>query len=191
MAVGTNRGVGNVARKVKKQYRGVGNVARQIKKEWRGVANVARQVFSSGLIIFDNGVTEYTFKQGSVNSGGLIYAYGDGCPVQTNEKVDLSKFTKCCVTFSEINTPSASAKYINGIAYFAPNGVVSNNQIHAGFHRLNDRDSNGRITCSIDISEIASTLTNVSVGLKFTAWDSNWLNSSDLSSLHIYKIWLE
>ena len=47
MAVGSYRGVSNVARKVKKRYRGVDGVAREVKKRYRGVGNVARQVFNS------------------------------------------------------------------------------------------------------------------------------------------------
>lgn len=72
MAVGIWRGVGNVARKVKKEWRGVGNVARNIKKEWRGVGNVARLCFSNGLVLYDYGNAPYGVNLRSCVGSGTV-----------------------------------------------------------------------------------------------------------------------
>ena len=87
MAVGTYRSVGNVIRKVKKQWRSVGSVSRKIKKEWRSVSNVARLTFRGGLISSYSTSNSKAYMTDAGSSGvifrylgtdfGHFYFYGD------------------------------------------------------------------------------------------------------------------
>lgn len=133
MAVGTYRGVSNVARKVKKQYRGVGNVAREIKKEYRGVGNVARQTFrgvelkyswkwESSSYVRDEG-SYLAFYSGTETSGrgtGVLISGIDGHVITIKIGADTS--SPAVYTYYSWNSESDR---VEGPAY-AYNGSSAN-----------------------------------------------------------------
>lgn len=185
MAKQINAGVGGV-KKVSKAYAGVGGVVKQIKKGVAGVGGVVKEFYTAELVLYDNGTTNYTFKLGTLEDGYVKSTSGGF--VQITSKVNLSDYKKCKIIFKNYGS---STSYPNGIVYLKTDEVSLDIDIHDGFHRTNDADEDGYITCTIDISEIASTLTSVTPKLYFTRWKTDWLTNDVLSYIPVYKWWFE
>lgn len=216
MAVGTYRGVNNVARKVKKQWRGVDNLAREIKKEWRGVSNVARQVFSGDLYLIQNG--KYNFDFITINAWDKytapdsafkvtegdqyieIYNYGYRMgAVITKNAIDLSQYStlniECEVKLKSNDTNSKNYVFI-GASTDNTNALTNNTSTGGStlgeqvIFRQSVYSKSGSMS---DFEEVmyALDISNYSdLGYIF-AYPSSLLRTDDESYLRIKNLWLE
>ena len=188
MAKQINVSVGGVVKKVKEVPLGIGGVVKKAKSGKCGVGGVVKTFYDSALVLYDNGVTDYTWS--NANNNGT-YLSVDGHQTKIGSAIDLSPYTKCYVTFQDCGyvggQDSDNAAWPYGIVYIYVAGITNSDKHHEGW----TRKANAMFTLSIDISDIAGKMTNVQPRLDFSLFKSNWIENSDFNYVNIYKIWFE
>ena len=193
MAVGMWRGVGNVARKIKKRYRCVNNVARTVKKRWRGVNNVARLTYQGELVLYDNGVNSGNLKISTDTSASASFGTdsisfttatsNNNSFLTTDTVVDYDNYTTLYIDFM-VTSVSSSAEYFGfKIRYAETNGSSV---------FFDPVEKNVRMTMEIDLTSIHESGHESLFELGADAWREGTDDDYHYAaSGNIYKIWLE
>lgn len=186
-------GIGGVARKGKQPYVGVGGVARKIKEGFIGIGGIARKFFSKEIVLYDNGVTNYTWGGNVTNSNNVLSPTGK---FYISESINISGCTKLGMTFIDSTTSSTATSTQNAnLRLYNYNFSSTEDLFDTGF----TRSAGNTITKLFDLDTDVSgndgdindhDLTNFRPAFLFMIWNSSWLSSTSWKG-KVQKIWFE
>lgn len=199
MAKQISTGIGGVTKKVKKIPIGVGGVTKEAKKGVCGVGGVVKTCYESNIVLFENGVTDYSWTNATTSGNYFIigkeYRYpsaaNDGYCAYLSEKLDLSPYSKLRV---EIIDSSQAISMSNKYGYLSLYDKGYDSYSFGTAHISWVRTPGGTFNLTMDLTNLEGNydIRNFQICLGFSYYNAEWYYGGQFSDMpKITKMWFE
>ena len=192
MAKQINVSVGGVVKKVKEVPLGIGGVVKKAKSGKCGVGGVVKEFFTSELVLYDAGTSDYGVVGSSCTLGDSYMTLNSvDAYFYFKTPIDMSGYTKVNVTFVD-----NQMAYPNGIWYLHDRNFSTTYSTGKCFDEegwTREPGAEKTVSCnytSMKNSDNVVNLSSVILMMGARAWNSSWSTGYSLSGLKIKKVWL-